>query len=269
MDNRQNKELVVKQLSLRFAHSDAEKIVLDRVDFRASTGEFLAVIGRSGCGKSTLLQAVAGILNEYDGEITFSGDKITRPDCRIGMIFQEAALFPWLNVWDNIAYGLRRKREEPQQIREKVTLFLSEIGLSGYENYYPAELSGGMQQRVSLARTLILEPDLILMDEPFSALDFQTRMEMQNLTLRLWGHYKPTIVFVTHDIDEAIYLSDRVIVLDKNPGRIIATLDVPFERPRDLGVMATPEFSSLKVRILRVFTDGVKPRPIGRLYAKR
>ena len=243
--------LSVKNLGISFKNGKEKKIVLDDINLDVREGEIVSIIGPSGCGKSTLLSAIGGINNSFDGEILFKEEKVNAPKSDRGYIFQRPALFDWMTVEDNIGYGLKLKKFTKEEISSKVDEFVKEIGLDGYKKYYPKHLSGGMQQRVALARVLIMKPDMLLMDEPFSALDYQTRIEMQNLTLKLWELYKPSIIFVTHDIEEAILMADRVIVLSKNPGKIVETIDIDFERPRNIDILSNVKFMEIKKELLK------------------
>ncbi len=197
------------------------------------------------------ISAIGGINSNFDGDILFKDEKVSSPSSDRGYIFQRPALFDWMTVEDNIGYGLKLKKFTKEEISSKVDEFVKEIGLDGYKKYHPKHLSGGMQQRVALARVLIMKPDMLLMDEPFSALDYQTRIEMQNLTLKLWELYKPSIIFITHDIEEAILMADRVIVLSKNPGRIVETIDIDFERPRNIDILSNVKFMEIKKELLK------------------
>lgn len=246
------KILSVKGLNLGYSNNQEYKKILEDVNLDIRKGEIVSIIGPSGCGKSTLLSAIGGINNDYEGEIIFKSKKVSSPSSERGYIFQKPALFDWMNVEDNIGYGLKIRKENSKIISEKISSYISEIGLKSYEKYYPKSLSGGMQQRVSLARVLIMEPEMLLMDEPFSALDYQTRVEMQGLTLRLWEHYKPSIVFVTHDIEEAILLADKVMVMSKNPGKIIDVIDINFKRPRSIDIISDIEFVEIKKKLLNM-----------------
>jgi len=242
--------LEIKDISVQFENNKEKKRVLDSICLDVKKGEIVSIIGPSGCGKSTLLSAIGGINTNFTGEILVNEKKVTSPSSQRGYIFQKPALFDWLSIVDNVGYGLKLKKMNKEQIKSKSLKFIEEIGLSSYENYYPKQLSGGMQQRVALARVLILEPEILLMDEPFSALDYQTRLEMQKLTLKLWSHYKPSIVFVTHDIEEAIIMSDRVVVMSKNPGLISEIIDIDFKRPRTIDLISSMDFVNIKKRLL-------------------
>ena len=213
-------------------------------------GEFRVLLGPSGCGKSTLLRLIAGLDQANSGEILVNGAPVLGPGKDRGMVFQKYTSFPWLTVAGNIAYGLKINGVPEKQRKETVAQLIQEIGLSGFENAYPETLSGGMQQRVAIARTLALRPSVILMDEPFGALDAQTRSEMQQLLLKVWDETASTILFVTHDVEEAIYLADRIFIMSAHPGTIIEDVQVPFDRPRDLGLKQRNEFHDLQSYVL-------------------
>lgn len=243
----------IRNLNLYYHNNDCVNKVLEDVNIDVKKGKITSIIGESGCGKSTMLKTIAGINTSYDGQILFEGNKIRGPHKDRGFIFQEPALFEWLTVRDNISYGLIINKVSKSDIKVKVDSILGEIGLKDYENYYPNQLSGGMQQRVSLARSLIMEPKLLLMDEPFSALDFRTKIQMQDLVMNMWQKYGPSIVFVTHDIEEAIYLADRLIVIGKNSGRIVKEFDIDFSRARSKNILSSEEFVTIKRQILDIF----------------
>jgi NitT/TauT family transport system ATP-binding protein len=213
-------------------------------------GEFRVLLGPSGCGKSTLLRLIAGLDRPDAGEVLVNGSPVHGPGKDRGMVFQKYTSFPWLTVAGNIAYGLKINGVAEKQRQETVAQLIQEIGLSGFENAYPETLSGGMQQRVAIARTLALRPSVILMDEPFGALDAQTRSEMQQLLLKVWEETASTILFVTHDVEEAIYLADRIFIMSAHPGTIIEDVQVPFDRPRDLGLKQRNEFHDLQNYVL-------------------
>ena len=213
-------------------------------------GEFRVLLGPSGCGKSTLLRLIAGLDQADTGEILVNGAPVLGPGKDRGMVFQKYTSFPWLTVAGNIAYGLKINGVPEKQRKETVAQLIQEIGLSGFENAYPETLSGGMQQRVAIARTLALRPSVILTDEPFGALDAQTRSEMQQLLLKVWDETASTILFVTHDVEEAIYLADRIFIMSAHPGTIIEDVQVPFDRPRDLGLKQRNEFHDLQSYVL-------------------
>ena len=210
--------------------------ILDIGQFTVRDGEFITVIGPSGCGKSTFLHIVGGFIKAEAGSIRVHAREVSGPGPDRGMMFQEFALFPWKTVAGNVAWGLEQKNFTKEQITEIVGKYLEMMGLAEFGNHYPAELSGGMKQRVALARVLAIDPEVLLMDEPFGALDAQTREVMQEELIRLWERTGKTIVFVTHDIEEAVFLGDRVVVLTARPGRIREEVRIALPRPRDLTI---------------------------------
>lgn len=215
-------------------HSADATLALDDVSFTVESGEFLVIIGPSGCGKSTLLSMLAGLELPTAGELFYNGAPITGPSPDRAMIFQQASLFPWLSVLDNVAFGLDLQGIGKKERTQQAQLYLQQVGLLKSAHRYPHQLSGGMQQRACIARALCLGTDVLLMDEPFAALDVQTRHQMQKFLLDLWMGSGKTVVFVTHHIDEAVYLADRVLVLTANPGRVLEMVSVDMDRPRDL-----------------------------------
>ncbi len=219
---------------------------LDNIDLDVSVGEFVSIVGPSGCGKSTLLYLLGGFLQPSSGVISVGGQAVTGPGIDRGVVFQEYALFPWLTVYDNIAYGLREKGVPEAERSRIVERYVATIGLGGFERRFPRELSGGMKQRVALARTFAYEPDILLLDEPFGALDSQTREVMQDELLRLWRNTGKTVLMVTHDVAEAVYLSDRVCIMSQRPGRVVETVDValPHEGGRE-AVMLSERYTEL------------------------
>ena len=210
--------------------------ILDVERFSVREGEFVTVIGPSGCGKSTFLHIMGGFIKAESGSIRVSGKEVNGPGPDRGMMFQEFALFPWKTVAGNVAWGLEAQGVPREQIKTKVWTYLQITGLGEFSNHFPAELSGGMKQRVALARVLAIDPEVLLMDEPFGALDSQTREVMQEELIRLWEQTGKTIVFVTHDIEEAVFLGDRVVVLTARPGRIREEVKIDLPRPRDLTI---------------------------------
>lgn len=226
--------------------------ILNGFSLTVESEAFLAVVGSSGCGKSTLLHSTAGFLRPIKGSIRLKGEPITEPGVDIGFVGQRYALFPWLTVEDNVAFGLRSLRRPEAEIRESVGHLLDVVGLNAYKRYYPEQLSGGMQQRAALARAMAPNPSLLLLDEPFSALDPQTRRKMRELLLRLWAGRSTTIIFVTHDIEEALLLADKVLILTNGIGRG-HTIDVPFSRPRPPDLEYSPSFRELSDGISREF----------------
>ncbi|HKS23115.1 MAG TPA: ABC transporter ATP-binding protein [Thermoanaerobaculia bacterium] len=221
--------------------SFGEIVALDGIDLEVARGEFVCLLGPSGCGKSTLLNAVAGFVPPTSGEILANGTRVTEPGPDRGMVFQEYALFPWMTVRANVAFGLEMRGE--RDVRGKVDTLLSKLRLSEFADRFPKDLSGGMRQRVAIARVLALDSPILLMDEPFGALDALTRRNLQDELLRIWGELRKTILFVTHSIDESLYLADRIAVMTYRPGRIKAIVPVPSPHPRD---MSSPEFNAMK-----------------------
>ncbi|HEY2114543.1 MAG TPA: ABC transporter ATP-binding protein [Candidatus Angelobacter sp.] len=213
-------------------------------------GEFRVLLGPSGCGKSTLLRMIAGLDKPTSGQVLVNGEIVTHPGKDRGMVFQKYTSFPWLTVADNIAYGMKINGVPEPQRKETVDRLLKSVGLTEFANVYPETLSGGMQQRVAIARTLALRPSVILMDEPFGALDAQTRSDMQQLLLQIWDETACTILFVTHDVEEAVYLADRIFIMSSHPGTIVEDVEVPFDRPRDLGLKEKNEFHELQHYVL-------------------
>jgi NitT/TauT family transport system ATP-binding protein len=216
-----------------------ELVALEDVSFSVKAGEFVVIIGPSGCGKSTLLGMMAGLEMPTSGVILHHGEPITGPNPDRSLIFQQPSLLPWLSLIDNVAFGLTLKGLNKKDRYQRAEQFLAQVGLRHFANKYPHQLSGGMQQRACIARALCLGADIILMDEPFAALDVQTRYNMQKFLLDIWEGSGKTVVFVTHHIDEAVYLADRVIILTARPGRLLQSVDIPMSRPRDV---ISPEF---------------------------
>jgi ABC-type nitrate/sulfonate/bicarbonate transport system ATPase subunit len=227
-----------------------EVTAVHRLDLRVEDEEFVCLLGPSGCGKSTALNVIAGFVPPAAGRCTVDGRPVTAPGVDRGVVFQDANIFPWLTVRRNVAFGpgLRAGRAHPQR-RAAVDAIIERVGLAGFADALPLELSGGMRQRVGLARVLVNDPPVLLMDEPFGALDAQTRIIMQELLLELWETARKTVLFVTHDIDEALLLSDRVVVMSARPGRVQEELRVPLPRPRTYAQTGTPEFLRLKTHL--------------------
>jgi len=219
------------------------------VSLEVADNDFITILGLSGCGKSTLLRLVAGLEEPSAGRILLDGAPVAGPGADRGMVFQSYTLFPWLNVRQNICFGLRQKGMPAAKQREISDRFIAEIGLRGFEEHFPKQLSGGMQQRVAIARALANSPKILLLDEPFGALDNQTRVVMQELLLGIWERERKTVLFVTHDIEEAIFLATRVLVMSARPGRIKADVPIALPYPRHYTVKTSPEFSALKARL--------------------
>lgn len=212
--------------------------------------EFVALVGTSGCGKSTLLSIAAGLETYDEGSITVDGDPVTGPGLDRGVVFQTYTLLPWLTAIGNVEFALRAAGRRGRDIREIAQEQLALVGLDGFADAYPAELSGGMKQRVAIARALSYRPKILLMDEPFGALDALTRHHMQELLTAVWERHRLTVLFVTHDVEEAVYLSDRVAVMTNRPGRVKSLIDITLPRPRHYGLVATPEFQALQAEVL-------------------
>ncbi len=222
---------------------------LDDVSFDVAPGEFLAVIGPSGCGKSTLFNIVGGLLSGYQGRVTVAGETVSGPHAAIGMVFQEESTFPWRNVVDNVAFPLEIAGVSRRERIERARRFVSMVGLEGFERRYPSELSGGMRQRVSMARTLAFEPKILLMDEPFAALDEQTRLLLGDKVLQIQQQLKQTMLLITHNITEAVQLADRILVLTYRPGRVKRIVDIKLPRPRTSEIVSSEAFGRYVAQI--------------------
>ncbi len=241
--------LEISQVSRTFTSSSGNTLALQATDLHVAENDFITILGPSGCGKSTLLRMVAGLDTPTTGRITLDGQTVSGPGADRGMVFQSYTLFPWLTVLQNVCFGLREKGLPLAQQHDIAHGFLSKVGLKGFENHFPRQLSGGMQQRTALARALANNPRILLMDEPFGALDHQTRELMQELLQGIWEAEHKTVLFVTHDIDEAIFMGNRVVVMSARPGRIKCDLPVPIDHPRHYDVKTTPVFTGLKARL--------------------
>jgi NitT/TauT family transport system ATP-binding protein len=219
--------------------------VLQDINLTVRAGEFLTIVGPSGCGKTTLLRIFAGLIPLTQGRVLHDGQPVNGPQPSVGFVFQSDNLMPWRTVWDNIALGPELRGESRKAYGPRIQQLLELVGLTGFPRYYPHQLSGGMRQRVNLARALAIQPDVLLMDEPFAALDAQTRDIMQEELLRIWQTTGTTVTFITHQIDEAIFLADRVLILAARPGRVQETMDVDIPRPRSLEMKRSPRFTEL------------------------
>ncbi|MGH7279233.1 MAG: ABC transporter ATP-binding protein [Candidatus Rokuibacteriota bacterium] len=242
----------IQALSKRYAVDDGEIVALSSISVSVADSEFVCLLGPSGCGKSTLLKIVAGLIEPSGGSILINGREVTGPGPDRAVVFQDYALFPWMTVAENVEFGLAARSVEAARRRAVSAELLRAVDLSEFAGKYPHHLSGGMKQRVSIARALAVDPVLLLMDEPFGALDAQTRYVMQQELLRIWSAYRKTVLFVTHSIDEALYLGDRVLVMTARPGRIKEEIHVRQPRPRDIG---DPEFSGLRKRALDLLAE--------------
>ena len=219
--------------------------VLQDVSVTVRAGEFLSIVGPSGCGKTTLLRIFAGLIPASAGSVLYDGEPISGPSSKIGFVFQSDNLLPWRTVRDNVALGPQMRHEKSRSYAPRVTAMLELVGLSGFEDYFPHQLSGGMRQRVNLARALAIQPEVLLMDEPFASLDAQTRDIMQEELLRIWRETRNTVIFITHQIDEAIFLADRVMIMRARPGSVQEVCPVEIERPRSLEMKRDPRFTKL------------------------
>jgi NitT/TauT family transport system ATP-binding protein len=246
-------EIQLRGVTKIFSDSGSGSVVaLDGIDFDVAKGEFVCLLGPSGCGKSTILNAVAGFVLPTSGEIIAAGGRVSRPGPDRGMVFQEYALFPWMTVRSNIAFGLEMRKEGKARIGRKVETLLGKLQLAEFADRFPRDLSGGMRQRVAIARLLALDSPILLMDEPFGSLDALTRGRLQDELLRIWSELGKTILFVTHSIEEAIYLADRIVVMTVRPGRVKAIVPVSLERPRDV---SSPRFNDLKRDLSRMVME--------------
>jgi NitT/TauT family transport system ATP-binding protein len=241
--------LVVDDVNMRFQSADGDVTALDNVSFTVSPGEFLAIIGPSGCGKSTLFNIIGGLLRTYDGKVTVAGETVSGPHPAIGMVFQEESTFPWRNVIDNVAFPLEIIGVPKRERIERARHFVSMVGLNGFEKRYPAELSGGMRQRVSMARTLASEPKILLMDEPFAALDEQTRLLLGDKVLQIQQELKQTMLLITHNITEAVQLADRILVMTYRPGRVKRVVEIGLPRPRTSEIVSSEAFGRYVAQI--------------------
>jgi ABC-type nitrate/sulfonate/bicarbonate transport system ATPase subunit len=241
--------LQVRGVERRFASSTGSTLALQATDLDVAQNEFITILGPSGCGKSTLLRIVAGLDRQTAGEVLLDGRHIQGPGADRGMVFQSYTLFPWLTVLDNVCFGLRERGLPRAQQLQTAHGFLAKVGLKGFAMHFPKQLSGGMQQRTALARALANQPRMLLMDEPFGALDHQTRELMQELLLGIWEAERTTVLFVTHDIDEAVFMASRVVVMSARPGRIKLDRPVDLPHPRHYAMKTTPVFSALKAEL--------------------
>ncbi|MHC1681941.1 MAG: ABC transporter ATP-binding protein [Clostridiaceae bacterium] len=243
-----NSNLDIKNLNKSFEVNKERVNILNDINLNIKQGEFISIVGHSGCGKSTLLKIIAGLTDYDSGIVKLDGNLIKEPDIDRGMVFQEHRLFPWLTIKDNVALGLNKVEKEKKD--KIVSEHLDLVKLNGFENAYPHQLSGGMSQRAAIARALVNSPKILLLDEPFGALDALTRIQMQKEILRIWEKEKTTMILVTHDIDEAIYLGDRIVVMSSRPGTIEEIIPVKIPRPRDRG---SAEFAALKKKVYSYF----------------
>jgi NitT/TauT family transport system ATP-binding protein len=253
--------LEVTELGRTFASEQGHVVALDRISFKAHKRELVCLIGASGCGKSTLIRILAGLDSPTSGAVLLDGYEVRGPGSDRGMVFQGYTLFPWRTVLENVTFGLEVGGVSRLQARRQASEWIELVGLSRFAGAYPHQLSGGMKQRVAIARALANHPRILLMDEPFGALDAQTRAQMQSYLLQIWRQVDITIVFVTHDLDEAIYLADRIVVLGPNPGRVLEVIEVPVPRPRDVSQFLSEPFLATK-RHLESLIHGQRTAPV-------
>jgi len=242
----------VQHLTMVYPTRTGGVTALEDITLSAEEGQFVSIVGASGCGKSTLLNIVGGLVTPTSGEVTLDGAPIVGPGADRGMVFQSYTLYPWKTVRQNVEFGLALRGVGRAERREVASALIAQMRLQGFEDAYPKALSGGMKQRVAIARALANDPKVLLMDEPFGALDAQTRVVMQELLLDIWERQRKTVLFVTHDIDEAVFLSDIVYVLSSRPGRLQLRLEIDLARSRTLETMGTPRFAALKREILGI-----------------
>jgi len=252
--------LKVDNITHYFEKEGEPFLVLNKISLDISNNEFISIIGPSGCGKSTLIYIMAGFLRPTDGKVIHRGVEVTKPDPNRGVVFQADAVFPWLTVYKNVEFGLKNtslsKNERVKVVKEYVQL----VELNGFENLFPKQLSGGMRKRVDIARTFAIDPDILLLDEPFGSLDAQTKENMQIELMRLWQKNKKTTLFVTHDIEEAIFLADKVMVMRRDPGEFVEEVKVSFPRPRKVKLKISHEFTEMRYKIGRIISRLVEQR---------
>lgn len=245
MNHSTSARLVIESASLHYGELD----VLSDISLNVGTSEIVSIVGPSGCGKTTLLRCVGGLNRLNRGEIRIDGQRVEKPLPIVSMVFQHFGLFPWKNLWSNIAYGLKLRHTPKEEIERRVGDAIELVGLKGFETAYPHQLSGGMQQRAGLARALVMQPKLLLMDEPFSAIDAQTREQLQFELLRIWDRRPTAMMFVTHAIDEAVLMGDRVVVLAGRPAHVRAVRTIDLPRPRERSIVASPQFINLREQV--------------------
>lgn len=251
-------EAVPKLAAIALSKKFAQLSVLENINFQVDANEFVCIVGASGCGKSTLLNIIAGLMSPTSGQVLLDGEIVFGPGSDRGMIFQNYSLFPWLTVADNIGFGLELRKISSAEKKDRINYFLEVVGLSKFAQAYPKELSGGMKQRVAIARSLANQPEVLLMDEPFGALDAQTKEQMQQFLLQLWQQTHTTILMITHDVEEAIFLSQRIYVMTANPGKIKQEIPITLSGKRDLEMKLSPDFLEIKKTVIHSLR-GVSP----------
>jgi ABC-type nitrate/sulfonate/bicarbonate transport system ATPase subunit len=242
------------QVGVSFNTPDGQFRAVEPLSLGIETGRFVSLVGPSGCGKSTLFNVIAGLLQPTEGRVLIDGQDATGTIGRVGYMLQKDLLLPWRSVVDNVILGMEIQGVPRREARERAMPLLQRYGLAGFEHFYPNSLSGGMRQRAALLRTLLFDTDVVLLDEPFGALDAQTKLRMQEWLMQLWSDFRKTVVFITHDVEEAIYLSDEIHVMGTRPGRILETIPITIPRPRARTTALTPEFIAIKERCLKLLT---------------
>jgi NitT/TauT family transport system ATP-binding protein len=251
-------KLQVDHLSKHYwlEREDTDVLALSDVSFSVNDGEFMAIVGPSGCGKTSLLNIIAGLLPHEEGSVSIDGKRVTGPGIDRAVVFQQSSLLPWRTITRNVRYGMElQRRFDSATMDQRTDHFIKLVGLTGFERHFPSELSGGMQQRVNLARALAADPIVLLMDEPFAALDAQTREFMQSELLKIWAKARKTVLFITHQINEAIYLADRVVVMSARPGRVKDIFTVPFDRPRNLSLKRDAQFLQIEDKVWQLIEE--------------
>lgn len=251
-----NYALKISNVHVSYQDRTNRFLALKDVTFSVPKGEFVTIIGPSGCGKTTLLYAIAGLKKYQKGKIVVKGENIDSPLKKIGVVFQDPLLLPWRTVEQNISFGMEIQKKKKEEIRKKIKDLISLVSLNGFENYYPGQLSGGMKQKVNLARALATDPDILLLDEPFAHIDEQSREEMQEILLQIYQKTKKTLIFVTHNIEEAIFIGSRIVVISKSPGTVVKEIAIPFKRPRDLSIKEHQSFAKIKRSIRELLSYG-------------
>jgi sulfonate transport system ATP-binding protein len=254
--------IYIEAVSKQFSVNGSPLRVLDAVDLSVAPGDFVTIVGASGCGKSTLLRLIAGLDTAFEGEIIVDGERVTKPSLDRGLVFQEPRLFPWLTVAQNVGLGLLNAELSKVARNRAVAEHIALVGLTGFKDAYPHQLSGGMAQRVAIARGLVNRPGVLLLDEPFGALDALTRARLQDELQRIWAAEGITMLLVTHDVEEAVYLGDRVVVMAPRPGRIVTTFDIDHSRPRD---RTSPALARLRDDVMAALVSTTSEQPLGEI----